>query len=87
MMYFFDTYALLEIFYGNERYRKYLDEDVITTKLNLMEIYYHLLREDGEDIANQYYDETIRYAIDFDDTDIKDLNRIRCATYTSSNVR
>jgi hypothetical protein len=32
--YFFDTYALLEIFYGNERYRKYLDVEVITTKLN-----------------------------------------------------
>jgi predicted nucleic acid-binding protein len=58
MRYFFDTYALLEIFYGNERYRKYLDEEVITMKLNLMEIYYHLLREEGEDVANQYYDET-----------------------------
>jgi len=77
MMYFFDTYALLEIFYGNERYRKYLDEDVITTKLNLMEIYYHLLREEGEDFANQYYDETVEYAIDFDDRDIKESMRFR----------
>ncbi|RKX41698.1 MAG: type II toxin-antitoxin system VapC family toxin [Thermotogae bacterium] len=77
MMYFFDTYALLEIFYGNERYRKYLDEDVITTKLNLMEIYYHMLREEGEDFANQYYDETVEYAIDFDDRDIKESMRFR----------
>ena len=77
MMYFFDTYALLEIFYGNERYRKYIDEDVITTKLNLMEIYYHLLREEGEDFANQYYDETVEYAIDFDDRDIKESMRFR----------
>jgi len=76
-MYFFDTYALLEIFYGNERYRKYLDEDVITTKLNLMEIYYHMLREEGEDFANQYYDETVEYAIDFDDRDIKESMRFR----------
>ena len=76
-MYFFDTYALLEIFYGNERYRKYLDVDVITTKWNLMEIYYHLLREEGEDVANHYYDETIGYAIDFDDTDIKESMRFR----------
>lgn len=77
MMYYFDTYALLEIFYGNERYRKYLDVDVITTKLNLMEIYYHLLRVEGEDVANHYYDETIGYAIDFDDTDIKESMRFR----------
>jgi predicted nucleic acid-binding protein len=77
MRYFFDTYALLEIFYGNERYRKYLDEEVITMKLNLMEIYYHLLREEGEDVANQYYDETLEYAIDFDDRDIKESMRFR----------
>ena len=76
-MYFFDTYALLEIFYGNERYRKYLDKEVITMKLNLMELYYHLLREEGADVANQYYDETVEYAIDFNDRDIKERMRFR----------
>lgn len=77
MRYFFDTYALLEIFYGNERYKKYLDDVVITTKLNLMEIYYHLLREDGEDVADHYYDETVGYAIDYSDIDIKESMRFR----------
>ena len=77
MRYFFDTYALLEIFYGNERYRKYLDEEVVTTRLNLMEIYYPLLREQGEDVADQYYDETVGYAIDFDDSAIKESMRFR----------
>ena len=77
MKYFFDTYALLEIFYGNERYKKYLDEEVITTKLNLMEIYYHLLREEGADVADQYYNETVGYAIDYSDIDIKESMRFR----------
>ena len=77
MKFFFDTYALLEIFYGNEVYRKYLDAEVVTTKLNLMEIYDHLSREQGGDIADQYYGETVGYAVDFDDRDIKEGMKFR----------
>ena len=77
MKFFFDTYALLEIFYGNEVYRKYLDAEVVTTKLNLMEIYDHLFREQGGDIADQYYGETVGYAVDFDDRDIKEGMKFR----------
>ena len=77
MKFFFDTYALLEIFYGNEVYRKYLDAEVVTTKLNLMEIYDHLFREQGWDIADQYYGETVGYAVDFDDRDIKEGMKFR----------
>jgi hypothetical protein len=39
MIYFFDTYALFEIFFGNENYLKCLDSEVVTTRLNLMEMY------------------------------------------------
>ena len=83
MKYFFDTYALLEIFYGNERYWKYLDEEVVTTRLNLMEVYYHLLREQGEDVAARYYDETVGYAVSFDDEDIKEAMRFRLKLKTA----
>ena len=77
MKFFFDTYPLLEIFYGNEVYRKYLGAEVVTMKLNLMEIYYHLFREQGGDIADQYYDETVGYAVDFDDKDIRGRMKFR----------
>jgi len=77
MNYFFDTYALFEIFFGNESYLKYLDSEVVTTRLNLMEIYYHLLRDYGEQVAEKYYDETIGYSIEFTDKDIKDAMKFR----------
>ncbi len=77
MKYFFDTYALFEIFFGNENYLKYLDSEVVTTRLNLMEIYYHLLRDYGEQVAEKYYDETIGYSIEFTDKDIKEAMKFR----------
>jgi len=77
MKYFFDTYALFEIFFGNENYLKYLDSEVVTTRLNLMEIYYHLLRDYGEATAEKYYDETIGYSIEFTDKDIKEAMKFR----------
>jgi len=54
-MLFFDSYALIEIIKGNENYKRYLNETSITTKLNLMEIYYYLLREENEQKAEFYY--------------------------------
>ena len=77
MKYFFDTYALFEIFFGNDDYLEYLDSEVVTTRLNLMEIYYHLLRDYGEKVAEEYYDETIGYSIEFMDMDIKEAMKFR----------
>jgi hypothetical protein len=54
-MLFFDSFALIEIIKGNENYRRYLEEIPITTKLNLMEVYYYLLREKDEQKAEFYY--------------------------------
>lgn len=80
MKYFFDTSALFEIFFGNENYLKYLDSEVVTTRLNLMEIYYHLLRDYGEQIAEKYYDEMLGYSIEFTDKDIKEAMKFRLKT-------
>lgn len=77
MKYFFDTYALFEIFFGNDKYLKYLDSQVVTTRLNLMEIYYHLLRDYGEKVAEDYYNETTGYSIEFTDMDIKEAMKFR----------
>jgi len=69
--FFFDTYALVEVLYGNENYRPYLEAEVVTTKLNLMEMHYHLLKEQGEEVADRYYDLNLRYAVDINDNDVK----------------
>ena len=49
--YFFDTYAFFEILNGNQNYSKYLKVVGATTKLNLMELHYGLLREYGKEFA------------------------------------
>jgi len=45
-MYFFDTYALFEILKANPAYQRFADEPIITTSLNLAELYYGLLKQD-----------------------------------------
>src|SRR3989338_6850856 len=55
-MYFFDTYALIEIIKGNPNYKEYLNEEFITTRFNLMELYYSLLRLFNEQTAERYFD-------------------------------
>ena len=70
-MLFFDSYALMEIIKGNENYKKYLKEIPITTKLNLMEVYYYLLREENEQKAEFYYNFYLSSCISIPDNVIK----------------
>lgn len=49
--FFFDTYALYEIVKGNENFKKYIDSKIITTKLNIFELYFSLLRDNHEDLG------------------------------------
>ena len=52
--YFCDTYALLEIIGGNPAYQEYTNQELTTSTLNIMELYYALLRDYGKDIAEYY---------------------------------
>jgi len=47
-IYFFDSYAILEVLNGNVEYKKYKNSLVLTTKLNLFEVHHSILREKGE---------------------------------------
>ena len=90
---FFDTYALVEIAKGNKRYKKYLDtERIILTQLNLMELYYAILKGFGEAEAKKHYffylpfveeitDEVIFKAMQFR-MDHKNLSYADCIGYT-----
>ncbi len=55
--FFCDTYALIEIIKGNKYYAVYTDFILITSELNLMELYYSLLRDYGELLAEKYFNE------------------------------
>jgi len=44
MLYFYDTYAIIEILEENENYLDFKEEVITTSVLNLFEVYYYLLR-------------------------------------------
>ncbi|MFH1390856.1 MAG: PIN domain-containing protein [Candidatus Diapherotrites archaeon] len=75
--YFFDTYAFFEIINGNPNYSKYIRVIGGTTKLNLMELHYGLLREYGKKFADEKYDALTKNIIDIDDSTIKEANEFR----------
>lgn len=54
MGYFFDSYAIVEIILGNENYKKFEDSTIVTSTINLAEVYYFLLREYNERTADYW---------------------------------
>ena len=44
MVYFYDSYAIIEILEENQNYINFKDEIIFTSVLNLFEVYYYLLR-------------------------------------------
>ena len=70
--FFFDTYAIMEIISGNENYKKYMESDFITTKLNLMELYYQFIRENEIKRAEYYYQKYLPNCIEISDKIIKE---------------
>jgi len=70
--FFFDTYALYEIIEGGENYKRYTKSIVIvTTKLNLMELFYGLLIRYDEKTANNFYEKFLSYCTGIEDNIIK----------------
>jgi len=53
MLYFFDTYAIIEILQGNSAYEQYKDMPIVTTMANFGEIYYSLLKGSTEELADE----------------------------------
>lgn len=43
--YFFDSYPIIELILGNENFARFENVKIVTTVLNMMEVYYFLLRE------------------------------------------
>ena len=66
MKYFFDTYAIIEIIREKASYEKYKDEEIITSILNLGELFYTLLREHGRETAVNWYEKLQNIAIQAD---------------------
>lgn len=63
--YFFDTYAFLEIFNRNPNYHQYVGARMHITKLNLFEMYFTLLRTEGESVAEHYAKEYAPFIVTY----------------------
>ncbi len=77
MKYFFDSYAVIELLQGNPNYAKYINEPIILTLFNLVEIYWFALREYGEKEANEIYDKYKSAVIELSDEIIKKAIKFR----------
>lgn len=75
--FFFDTYAFYEIYEGNENYKKYEGCGIVTTKLNLFEIYLTILRNYGEGDAEKIFNNYFEFVKDFDKEIIKNAARLK----------
>ncbi len=51
--YFFDSYAIIELIKGNEKYNFVKESIIITSAMNLAEVYYAILIEEGRIIADK----------------------------------
>lgn len=74
---FFDTYAFYRIYEGAENYLKYKDHKIVTTKLNLFEIYLAIFREYGEDDAEKFFNIIYPFINDFDENVIKEAAKLK----------
>lgn len=68
--FFYDSYAIIEYLKGNKKYQKYFKEPIgITTRMNLMEVYYALL--DDEDYADEVFTSFSTVTVEMSDDIIK----------------
>ncbi|MAG16147.1 hypothetical protein CMO88_03735 [Candidatus Woesearchaeota archaeon] len=75
--YFFDTYALIEIYEGNEVYAKYAGVDFFLTELNLFEFHYYLLRKVIANNADTDAQQLLRHLADFNFELVKQASKFR----------
>ena len=75
--FFFDSYAFFEILRGNKNYEVYKKFKIVTTKLNIFELYLGLLRDTDEETANKYITKYYPFVVDFDEETIKEAAKLK----------
>ncbi len=71
-LFFFDTYAFMEIIRGNNNYEKYEEVAVATTIFNLAELNYALKKEMSKKAADDYVEKFRQFLIDVTPDDIRE---------------
>ena len=65
-LFFFDSYALMELVKVNPAYTPYQDATIVTTKLNLFEVFYALLKNVGLKKAKEVLEKYWGYIQEYD---------------------
>ena len=78
MSYFFSTYVIFEVMRGNPSYEKYKDFPLIVSVLNLAELYGTVLRELGEEKANEFYGKFVFQVVEITPEVIIEAVKFRC---------
>ncbi len=76
-IYFFDTYAVIEILKGNSKYEKYKECRAIISVFNLAELHLHINRIFGEKIADNVLEEYSKCVTNFELDDVKETTRLK----------
>ena len=75
--FFFDTYAFVEIIDGNEDYLSYKNAEIITTKMNMFELYHGFLKEKNEELGKKALEIYYSFVKDFDEEVIKEAAKLK----------
>lgn len=76
--YFYDSYALIEYINANPSFKKYFQElGGITTKLNLMELYYAILKDVNKEKADCAFDSLLPLTVEISDETLKQAMSLR----------
>jgi len=76
--FYFDTYALIEIYKSNPNYKKYSsDVGIILNKLNLMEFANFLIRENRENEIKKIFENLGKFNVDYSDEDLVEAVKMK----------
>jgi len=75
---FYDTYALYAIAVGKESYKEFSKSyKIITTLMNLYELYYTLTKDNQSSLAEEFFNQLIDSCIDLKPENIKEAANFR----------
>jgi len=81
MKFFLDAYAMREYLRGNTAYRQYfLGHELKTSLLNLIELYYILLRDEDEEEADSSFLAFKQYEAEITDNDVREAMKFRLSS-------
>ena len=75
--YFFDSYALFEIVFGNKKYLKYAEAGGVTTLFNIAELNYGLKKEKSKEEADRITDSFKQATVKVFWDDLKDAMSLK----------